>query len=74
MSNGWTSGSPWRLSHKPFRSVRRRQHDRRMAQNFLPCDRAQTLLLPPDLPEWLPPGHLAWFVIDAVEQLDPSAF
>jgi transposase len=45
-----------------------------MAQNFLACDRDQELLLPPSLCEWLAEGHLAWFVIDAVAQLDLSAF
>jgi transposase len=45
-----------------------------MAQNFVACDREQELLLPPSLREWLPEGHLAWFVIDAVAQLDLSAF
>jgi transposase len=45
-----------------------------MAQNFLVCDREQELLLPPSLREWLPEGHLAWFVIEAVAQLDLSAF
>src|SRR5947207_219957 len=45
-----------------------------MAQNFIGCDREQELLLPPSLSEWLPEGHLAWFVIDAVAQLDLSAF
>jgi transposase len=30
--------------------------------------------LPPSLREWLPEGHLAWFVIDAVAQLDLAAF
>jgi transposase len=45
-----------------------------MAQNFLACDRDQELLLPPSLREWLPGGHLAWFVIDAVAALDLSAF
>lgn len=30
--------------------------------------------MPPSLAEWLPEDHLAWFVIDAVEQLDLSAF
>jgi len=44
-----------------------------MAQNFLSCDRDQVLLLPPDLSEWLPAGHLARFVIETVEQLDLSA-
>jgi transposase len=45
-----------------------------MAQNFLACDREQELLLPPSLREWLPEGHLAWFVIDAVAGMDLSAF
>ena len=45
-----------------------------MAQNFIVCDREQELLLPPSLREWLPEGHLAWFVIDAVAQLDLAAF
>jgi transposase len=39
-----------------------------MPQNFLACDREQELLLPPSLREWLPEGHLAWFVIDAAAQ------
>jgi transposase len=33
-------------------------------------DRRQGLLLPPWPSDWLPEGHLAWFVIDAVEQLN----
>jgi transposase len=45
-----------------------------MAQNFIGCDREQELLLPPSLREWLPEGHLAWFVIDAVAQFDLGAF
>src|SRR5919107_4062541 len=45
-----------------------------MAQNFLACDREQELLLPPSLREWLPEGHLAWFVIDAVAAFDLSVF
>jgi len=43
-------------------------------QNFLPCDRDQELLLPPSLREWLAEDHLAWFVLDAVEELDLEAF
>ncbi len=45
-----------------------------MGSNFLECDREQVLLLPPSLREWLPAGHLAWFVIDAVDQMDLTAF
>jgi len=45
-----------------------------MAYNFLPCDRNQAYLLPPSLTDWLPEDHLAWFVLDAVEQIDLSPF
>ena len=45
-----------------------------MAQNFIACDREQELLLPPSLRDWLPEGHLAWFVLDAVASMDLSAF
>src|SRR2546425_8529560 len=45
-----------------------------MAQNFLTCDRDQDLLLPPSLKDWLPGDHLAWFVLDAVDELDLSDF
>lgn len=34
----------------------------------------QDLLLPQSLKEWLPEGHLAYFISDTVEQLDLSAF
>ena len=30
----------------------------------------QPFLLPPSMADWLPDGHLAWFIDDAVEQLD----
>jgi len=45
-----------------------------MAYNFLPCDRNQAYLLPPSLTDWLPQDHLAWFVLDAVEQIDLTQF
>lgn len=45
-----------------------------MGYNFLPCDRNQSYLLPPSLADWLPQGHLAWFVLDAVEQIDLEPF
>jgi transposase len=41
-----------------------------MAQNFLSCDRDQDFLLAPSVREWLPEGHLAWFVLEVVERLD----
>ena len=45
-----------------------------MAQNFIARDREQAFLLPPDVREWLPDEHLAWFVIDAVGVMDTAAF
>ena len=45
-----------------------------MAHDFMRCDRDQALLLPPSLREWLPDDHLAWFVLEAVEELDLRAF
>jgi len=44
-----------------------------MGQNFLSCDRDQVLLLPPNMADWLQEGHLAWFVIETVGQLDLEA-
>jgi transposase len=44
-----------------------------MAQNFLSCDREQDYLMPPSVREWLPAGHLAWYVLDVVERLDLDA-
>src|SRR4051794_4975245 len=45
-----------------------------MAQNFIACDREQELLLPPSVRDWLPEEHLAWFVLDAVAEMDLAAF
>src|ERR1700675_4209072 len=39
-------------------------------RSYLP---EQSLLLPPSLREWLPDGHLAYFVSDVVDQLDLAA-
>ena len=45
-----------------------------MSQNFLSCDRDQQMLLPADLREWLAEDHLAWFVLDAVGEMDLTGF
>jgi transposase len=45
-----------------------------MAYNFLACDRDQAFLLPADLRDWLPADHLAWFILDVVDQLDLHPF
>lgn len=45
-----------------------------MGYNFLAVERDQVFLMPPSLTEWLEEDHLAWFVLDAVEQMDLTAF
>lgn len=45
-----------------------------MGFNFLDSAVDQAFLLPPDMREWLDPGHLALFVVDAVDQFDLSGF
>jgi len=45
-----------------------------VAFNFLPCDRDQPYLLPPSLKDWLPQDHLAWFLLDAVKEMDVRPF
>jgi transposase len=45
-----------------------------MARDYLTGDRDQAFLLPPDMREWLPAGHLVWFILDVVERLDLSGF
>jgi transposase len=42
--------------------------------NFVPCNREQALLLPPDLKDWLPDDDVAHFIIAAVERVGMSAF
>jgi transposase len=41
-----------------------------MGQIYKECDRDQMFLLPPSMKEWLPEGHLVYFILDVVEQLD----
>src|SRR3979409_1469813 len=45
-----------------------------MAQSFIACDREQAVLMPADVREWLPGGHRAWCVRDAVATIDLGAF
>lgn len=41
-----------------------------MAARFVNIDRDTPLILPPDLRDWVPPGHLVHFILDAVGLLD----
>jgi len=43
-----------------------------MAFEYVPVDRDQQFLLPPDVREWLPSTHLVWFVLDVVARVDTS--
>lgn len=44
-----------------------------MAFHYVRAQRDQVLLLPVCMADWLEEGHLAWFVVDAVSQLDTRA-
>lgn len=45
-----------------------------MGARFIGMDREQTFLMPPSVRDWVPEGHLVWTVLDAVGELDLSAF
>lgn len=40
---------------------------------FVSIDRDTPMLLPPDLRDWVPPGHLVHFIIDAIESIDTTS-
>ncbi|MFH1498081.1 MAG: transposase [Verrucomicrobiota bacterium] len=45
-----------------------------MAYNFTTCNRDQLYLLPPSMKDWLGEDHFVWFLLDAIEEMDLSAF
>jgi transposase len=45
-----------------------------MGYNVRMADRDQVYLMPPSITDWLPEDHLAFFVLDVVDELDLSAF
>ena len=45
-----------------------------MGFNFRGGDRDQQFLLAPSVRDWLPEDHLAWFVIDVVDEFDLDGF
>ena len=45
-----------------------------MAYNSTDGRREQAYLLPPNVKDWLPEDHFVWFLLDAVRQMDLSAF
>ena len=44
-----------------------------MSKKYRNYDPEQTLLLPPDLRDWLPDNHLAVFIDGVVDELDLSS-
>ena len=49
------------------------EEKRRMSKTFRSYDPEQILLMPASLQDWLPKGHLAYFISDIVDHLDLSA-
>jgi len=45
-----------------------------MPTSYLPYEPQQQMLLPHALQDWLPEGHLAYYVSDTIDSLDLSAF
>jgi hypothetical protein len=45
-----------------------------MAISYRPYEPQQEMLLPASLQDWLPKGHLAYFISDTIDALDPKAF
>lgn len=45
-----------------------------MSTSYLPYEPQQQRLMPDALQDWLPEGHLAYFISDTVDRLDLSAF
>lgn len=43
-------------------------------KKFKPCHREQLLLLPQNMYDWLPGDHIARFILEAVQELDLTAF
>ena len=49
------------------------QHER-LQTNGRHADRDQVFLMPPSVAHWLPEGHLAWFIVDVVSEMDLAGF
>lgn len=45
-----------------------------MAPQYIEANRDQLYLLPPSMQDWLPAGHLAWFVLDVIGVVKTTAF
>ena len=65
---------PGVIFQNPRTRVRAHEGSPGMAYNFKSVDRETAYLLPPNMREWLPAKHLAWFIVDTVESLDLRKF
>jgi transposase len=45
-----------------------------MGRRFVAGDREQSFLMPPNVPDWLSEDHLAWFVLEAVGEMNLDGF
>ena len=45
-----------------------------MPINLRQAERDQLFLMPPSVADWLPEGHLAWFIMDVVSEFDLGEF
>ena len=45
-----------------------------MGARFIGADRDRVFVMPPWVRDWVPEGRLVWTVLDAVGELDLSAF
>jgi transposase len=69
----WTARRA-RLRGRSVTSAQRLDRFGRMPISYLPYEPQQQRLLPDALQDWLPEGHLAYFISDSVDSLDLSAF
>jgi transposase len=44
-----------------------------VAKGYVRLRRDELMLLPPDVRDWLPAGHVVWFLLDVITALDTSA-
>jgi transposase len=45
-----------------------------MPRDLIACERGRSMLLPPDLGDWVPGDHLVWSILGAVDGMDLSEF
>lgn len=61
------------FGHRLDRLEERADEELPTLESYLPWNPEQSYLLPPSPRDWLPEGHLAYFILDVVKLLDLSA-